>query len=71
MFSLRFANGEMEVIPRTVEDCDAQVESSYDNLMGMAEGTKDPDKLFMNGQLKVTGSMIKGHEFRDLLKVRD
>ena len=71
VFSLRFSGDSMEVIPRTVEDCDAQVECSYDNLMAMAEGTKDPDKLFMNGQLKVTGSMIKGHEFRDLLKVRE
>ena len=71
VFSLRFTGDSMEVIPRTVEDCDAQVECSYDNLMAMADGTKDPDKLFMNGQLKVTGSMIKGHEFRDLLKVRE
>ena len=69
VFSIRISDTGFEAIPRTVSDCDAQIECGYDNLLALATGEKDPDKLFMNGQLKVTGSMIKGHEFRDLLRV--
>ena len=54
--------------PYAYEGADGYITASYDNLIGMAEGTIDPDRLFRNGQLKVEGNMAKSAELRTLLK---
>ncbi len=68
---VEFSNtdGEMlfKVEPYAYDDADAFISASYDNLLGMAKGTVNPDKLFMSGQLKVKGNMVKGADLRKLL----
>ena len=54
--------------PYSYEGADAYLTASYDNLLGMAEGTVDPDKLFRNGLLKVEGNIAKSAELRVLLR---
>ena len=67
VFSIEFLNGAIEVRPYYEHHCDACVAASFDNLIGMAEGTIAPDKLFFNGQMKVTGNIVKGAELRRIL----
>jgi len=43
------------------------VTASFDHLMGMVTGKISFDKLFMSGQLKVSGNLAKGAEIRWLL----
>ena len=67
-FFLEFRKGGIRVEPTTYHDADAFIADSYDNLVGMAEGTVSADRLFMNGQMKVLGNVSKGAELRHMLK---
>ena len=62
-------NGEMvfNCEPYPYFDSDAVITASYDNLLGMAKGTANPDKIFRTGQMKVDGNMAKSAELRYLL----
>lgn len=66
---LKFTNSSFDVEPYNYEGADATITCSFDNLMGMAKGKISPRKLFMTGQLKMTGNIVKGIELRDLLWV--
>ncbi len=67
IFHLEFRGAEMIVEPSTYHGADVNLAASFDNLLGMAKGTVSPDKLFMNGQLRVEGNVSKGAELRRLL----
>lgn len=67
VFYVEFADEKLEVVPCEYHDADAFVSASFDNLLGMATGKVSFDKLFMSGQLKVSGNLAKGAEIRHLL----
>ena len=67
-FYMDFRKSGIEVVPCTYHDADAFMACSYDNLVGMTNGSVSADKLFMNGQLKVLGNLAKGAELRHLLR---
>ena len=57
-----------EIIPEAAKNPDATVSASFDHLLGVAKGELSADRLFMTGQLKVTGNLAKGAEMRRLLE---
>ena len=67
VFYVAFRKDGVDVVPSTYDDADAAIAASFDNLRGMANGTVSPDRLFMNGQLRVEGNVSKGAELRHLL----
>lgn len=67
VFYVEFANEALKVVPCEYRDADAYVTASFDHLLGMATGKVTFDKLFMSGQLKVSGNLAKGAEIRRLL----
>ena len=62
-----FTPDGLNMQPYTYEQADARVSCSYDNLMSMITGKVKGSKLFMNGQLKISGNMTRGTELRMLL----
>lgn len=64
---LKFTSKRFEMEPYNYDGADASIVCSFDNLMGMAKGKISPRKLFMTGQLKMTGNIVKGTELRNLL----
>ena len=66
-FHVEFKDGLMYVRPTSMGNAEAFVECSYENLMDMARGFTTADKLYMNGQLKITGNLAKGFAIRKLL----
>ena len=64
---VEFADGEIHVRPEPRPDAEAFVVCSFDNLLAMARGFATTDKLFLNGQLKLSGNLSKGFEIRNLL----
>ncbi|MBO4914373.1 MAG: SCP2 sterol-binding domain-containing protein, partial [Oscillospiraceae bacterium] len=67
VFHVVFRGQKVEIDPTTCHGADGNIAASFDNLLGMAEGKISPDKLFMNGQMKVGGNLVKGAELRKLL----
>ena len=67
VFSIEFKDGHMEIQPNFDMPADAEIAASLDHLIGMAKGEVSADKLFLSGQLKVTGNIVKGAEMRRLL----
>lgn len=66
-FHVRFADGNIYVEPVAAADAEAFIECSFDNLLAMARGFVTADKLFLNGQLRLSGNLSKGFEIRRLL----
>ena len=66
-FFVRFSPEKIEVIPETHPHPDATISASFDHLMGMATGDLSADRLFMSGQMKITGNISKGAEMKRLL----
>lgn len=64
---VEFAGGRIHVRPDAHPQAEAFVECSYDNLIAMARGFVTVDKLYLNGQLKLSGNLSKGFEIRYLL----
>ena len=62
-----FRKDRIEVVPCDYHDADAWLACSFDNLIGMTDGSVSADRLFMNGQLKVEGNVAKGAELRHIL----
>ncbi len=67
-FFLEFRKDGIRVEPTTYHDADVFIAASYDNLLGMTDGTVSADRLFMNGQMKVLGNIAKGAELRWMLR---
>ena len=68
IFYLDFSKDGVLVVPCNYNDADAWLACSFDNLLGMTDGSVSPDRLFMNGQMKVEGNVAKGAELRRLLQ---
>nr|MBQ6242575.1 glycogen/starch synthase [Lachnospiraceae bacterium] len=65
---LEFTKDGVKAVPCDYHDADAWIAASFDNLVGMTDGSVSADKLFMNGQMKVIGNVAKGAELRKLLQ---
>ena len=57
------------VEPWSYHDADAHIKCSYHHLMKMMNGETTAPRLFMKGQLKITGNLAKGFEIKNLLSV--
>ena len=68
IFYLEFKKNGITVEPSTYHDADVFVAASFDNLLGMTDGSVSADRIFMNGQMRVEGNVAKGAELRQLLK---
>ncbi len=66
-FYLKFTRDGMEMAPYNYVGADVYVSTNIDNLYNMATGFASPDKLFVNGQMKVEGNISKGAEMRYLI----
>ncbi len=66
-FFVRFSRDQIEVSPESHAAPDATISASFDHLMGMATGDVSADRLFMSGQMKITGNISKGAELKRLL----
>lgn len=64
---VEFADGSMHIRPESHPNAEAFVECSFDNLISMARGFVTTDKLFLSGQLKLSGNLSKAFEIRHLL----
>ncbi|MDD6159601.1 MAG: glycogen/starch synthase [Oscillospiraceae bacterium] len=67
VISVEFSNGEINIYPHTMPFADAFISASLDNLLAMAEGRASVDKLYLSGQVKITGNLAKGIQIRNLL----
>ena len=66
IFYVEFRDGEAEIVPSTYHGADVNIAASFDNLLGMAKGTVSPERIFMNGQLRLEGNVSKAAELRRL-----
>ena len=66
-FYIRFDQNGMEIVPGAHQHPDATVSASFEHLLGMGKGEMNPDRLFMTGQMKITGNIAKAAELRYLL----
>ena len=57
----------IEIISGPHQHPDATISASFEHLMGMANGDLSADRLFMTGQMKITGNIAKAIELRSLL----
>lgn len=67
LFYVEFRSEGIQIVPSSHNEPDATVTASFDHLLAMAKGKVTSDKLFLSGQLKVTGNLSKGAEMRRLL----
>ena len=67
-FYLELLKNGIRGVPCTYHDADVFIAASYDNLVGMTDGSVSADRLFMNGQMKVLGNLAKGAELRRMLQ---
>ncbi|MBO2515818.1 MAG: hypothetical protein CW338_00885 [Clostridiales bacterium] len=66
-FNILLRDGKMFTVPNMDAPPDAILSASLDNLKGIMNGTISPHKLFLHGQLKITGNLAKGAEIYSLL----
>ena len=64
---VEFVDGNMYVRPQSHPQAEAFIDCSYDNLLDMARGIVTTDKLYLSGQIKLSGNLSKGFEIRHLL----
>ena len=67
MFHVWFRPDGIDIVPTSHDRADTTISASFDHLLGMAKGKYSADRLFMTGQMKVTGNISKGAELRHLL----
>jgi len=65
--SVEFKDGQIFVRPEKHPQAEAFIDCSYDNLLDMARGLVTAGKLYINGQLKLTGNLSKAFEIRRML----
>ena len=66
-FYVKFTKAGMEMAPYDYKGYDVAIATNFDNLYRMATGQVSPDRLFVNGQLKVDGNISKGAELKYLI----
>ena len=67
ILNIRFSDGAIHISKGYSDFADAFATATYDNFLDMASGRVSMDKLFLNGQLKFSGNLAKGYEFREML----
>ena len=67
VFYMKFTPKKTVIIPEKHPNPDATFASSFDHFLGMAKGELSADRLFITGQMKVTGNIAKGAELRHFL----
>ena len=67
VFYIAFSPEKTEIIPQHYQHPNASVSASFDHLLGMTTGEYSADRLFISGQMKVTGNISKGAELKRLL----
>ena len=68
VFHMNIHNESIEILPWSYDHADAKISASFDHLIGMAKGELSADRLFITGQMKVTGNISKSAEMRSLLE---
>lgn len=66
-FNILIRNGAMTTVPNIDAPPDAILTASLDDLRSISLGTVSADRLFLNGQLKITGNLAKGAEIYPML----
>ncbi|MCC6647632.1 MAG: SDR family NAD(P)-dependent oxidoreductase [Polyangiaceae bacterium] len=62
-------NGAGALVPGVADKADVTLELSDADFMAMVAGKANPQKLFMGGQLKVTGNMMASQKLGFLMKM--
>lgn len=68
-WTLDLKNGEGAVHPGTVGSADCTLELSTEDFMGMTSGKLDPQKLFFQGKLKISGNLMASQKLSFLQKI--
>lgn len=68
VFYIEFTGDKMDVQPYGYNNPDAKIVASYDHFLGLQKGTVSGDKLFMSGQLKITGNLSLGMKIRSIFE---
>ncbi len=71
VISVVFDYDGLQVLPYEVPDPTASVTANFDHLLGMAKGEISFDRLYLRGQIKITGNLSKGMELRPMLSLLD
>lgn len=71
VFYVEFTKEKMVVEPYTYEGADAKVAASLENLIGIVKGDVNSDRLFINGQMKISGNISKCLDLRSILSHYD
>ena len=66
-YYVKFDKNGMEMEPYDYVGADVVLTSTIDNLYNMSTGVVNPDRLYVNGQLKVRGNVSKGAELKYLI----
>ena len=69
VISVVFDYGGIQVLPYEVDNPTASVTANFDHLLGMARGEISFDRLYLRGQIKITGNLSKGMELRPMLSL--
>ena len=67
IFHIALTPDSIEIKPGRHQHPDATISASFKHLMGIAKGELSADRLFMTGQMKITGNIAKAIELRDML----
>ncbi len=67
VFHMLIKPDTIEILPGSCLHPDSTISASFDHLMGMATGEYAANRLFMTGQLKVTGNISRGADLWRLM----
>lgn len=71
IFSMVINKNGISIVPRSNEQFDVCITSTFESLHGMSSGKLNIDKVFISGRLKVKGNMSKAAELRYMLGNKD
>ena len=71
VFSMIFSKKGLSISPKANDKCDVSIATTFENLLGMANGKLSSEKLFISGRLKVKGNMSKAAALRYMLGTKD
>ena len=71
IFSMVFDKKGLSIVPRSNDKSDVTITTTFENLLGMANGKLSSGKLFISGRLKVKGNMSKAAELRYMIGTKD
>ena len=71
VFSMVFNKKGLSIVPKANNKFDVSIETTFENLIGMAKGKLSSEKLFISGRLKIKGNMSKAASLRYMLGTKD